>query len=33
MLLPAPLMNIDSAFSAVVDTNPGFFDTDRTFHD
>jgi hypothetical protein len=33
MLLPALLVHINSAFGAVINTNFGFFATDRTFHD
>jgi hypothetical protein len=33
MLLPAFLVHIDSTFGAAIDSNPGFFATDRKFHD
>ena len=33
VLLPAFLVHIDSTFGTVVNANPGFFATDRTFHD
>jgi hypothetical protein len=33
MLLPAFLVHINSTFSAVINMGPGFFATDRTFHD
>jgi hypothetical protein len=32
MLLPAFLVYINRTSSTVVDTNPGFFATDRAFH-
>jgi hypothetical protein len=33
MLLPAFLVHIDSTSGTVINTNPGFFATDGTFHD
>ena len=33
VLLPAFLVHIDSTFGTAIDSNPGFFATDRTFHD
>jgi hypothetical protein len=33
MLLPAFLVHINSTFGTVINTSPGFFATDRTFHD
>jgi hypothetical protein len=33
VLLPALLVHINSAFGTVINTNTGFFATDRTFHD
>jgi hypothetical protein len=30
--LPASIVNINTTFGTVIDTNPGFFATDRTFH-
>jgi hypothetical protein len=32
VLLPALLVHVDSAFGTVIDTSPGLFPTDRTFH-
>jgi len=32
MLLPALLVHVDSTFSTAIDTDPGFFATDWTFH-
>jgi hypothetical protein len=33
VLLPAFLVYIDGTLGTVINTNPGFFATDRTFHD
>jgi hypothetical protein len=33
MLLPAFLVHINSTFGTVINMGPGFFATDRTFHD
>ena len=33
MLVPASLVHINGTFGTVVNANPGFFATDRTFHD
>jgi hypothetical protein len=32
VLAPAFLVHINSTFGTVINTNPGFFATDRTFH-
>jgi hypothetical protein len=32
VLLPAFLVDIDAALGTVINTNPGFFAADRTFH-
>jgi len=33
MPLPAFLVHINGTFGTVIDMSPGFFATDRTFHD
>ena len=33
VLLPAFLVHIDSTFGTAINSDPGFFATDRTFHD